>query len=159
MLEDRIVDFQLNLDSEPIGHAFSTEIVSVPPSQSIRDVIDQLSAAKQGCALVCEEGRLVGVFTERDALSSMASDADLSQPVSAAMADPVTVTSTEPMATAITKMATGGFRQLPVVDTEHKPLGMLKVSCILNYFVQHFPSTIYTLPPAPDRVAPTREGA
>lgn len=159
MLEDQTVDFQLNLDSEPIGHSFTTDIVAVPPSQSIRDVIDQLSTAKQGCALVCDDDRLVGVFTERDALASMASDADLSQPVSTVMANPVTVTSAEPMATAITRMATGGFRQLPVVDDENKPLGLLKVSCILHYFVQHFPATIYNLPPAPDRVPPTREGA
>ena len=153
------MDFQLNLDSESIGHSFSTDIVEVPPTQSLQDVIDQLSATKQGCALVCDDGRLVGLFTERDALAAMASDADFSKPVSASMVNPVTVTTAEPMANAITKMSTGGFRQLPVVDADGKPLGLLKVSCILNYFVQHFPTTIYTLPPDPDRVPPTREGA
>jgi CBS domain-containing protein len=158
------VDFQLNLNSEPIGRSFSTDIVKAPATRAIRDVIDDLAAANQGCALICDSPesdspRLVGVFTERDVLQLMASGADLDQPVSEVMVTPVTVSASESMASAMKKMTSGGFRQLPVVDENAKPLGILKVSCILHYFVQHFPSTIYTLPPDPDRVPPTREGA
>jgi CBS domain-containing protein len=130
------------------------------PTQSLREVIDLLSAAKQGCALVCDSERLIGLFTERDVVALMASGADLDQPVSATMTrSPVTVTATDSVASAITKMSTGGYRQLPVVDDQSKPVGLFKVSCILNYFVEHFPSTIYTLPPEPGQVPPTREGA
>lgn len=109
--------------------------------------------------MVCDNDQLVGLLTERDVLGLMAANADLSRPVSAVMVKPVTVSAGDSMGSAIAKMSTGGYRQLPVVDEGGKPLGMLKVSCILHYFVQHFPSTIYTLPPAPDRVPPTREGA
>jgi len=158
--EERVVDFQLNLKSEPIGQVYSVDPVTASPSQSLREVIDLLSSAKQGCALICESDRLVGLFTERDIVSLMTSATDLEQPVSTVMTEtPVTVQSTDSVAVAITRMSSGGYRQLPVVDEQNKPLGLLKVSCILNYFVEHFPATIYTLPPEPDQVPTTREGA
>ena len=50
-------------------------------------------------------------------------------------------------------------RHLPVVEESGKPLGVLSARGVVDYLVEHFPSTIYCLPPDPDVVPLQREGA
>ena len=44
-------------------------------------------------------------------------------------------------------MAEGGYRHLPIVDQDQKPTGVLAVHGIVHYLVDHFPETVYNLPP------------
>jgi hypothetical protein len=46
-------------------------------------------------------------------------------------------------------MAQGGYRRLPIVDPQGRPLGMIDVAGIVHFLVEHFPGTIYNLPPTP----------
>jgi CBS domain-containing protein len=119
-----------------------------------------MRAQKAGAILICENGRLVGIFTERDALRLMASSADLQQPLSQVMsANPVTVSAGDTVATAIEKMSAGGYRRLPIVDDSNNPTGVVGVHGLVHYLVQHFPGTVYNLPPVPRPGPSNREGA
>jgi CBS domain-containing protein len=110
--------------------------------------------------MVCRDMKLLGIFTERDALRLLADGANLDQPVAAVMVrDPVTLRTDETVGKAIGLMAAGGCRRLPVVDAHGRVTGVLKVSGILRYLVEHFPKTVYTLPPAPHHKTVQREGA
>ena len=44
-------------------------------------------------------------------------------------------------------MSGGGFRRLPIVDEAGSVHGVLKVSGLLHYLVEHFPKIVHTLPP------------
>jgi CBS domain-containing protein len=55
-------------------------------------------------------------------------------------------------------MEEGGYRHLPVVDQAGRPLGVLSVKRIVHYLVEHFPSTIYNLPPDPNAFPRRAEG-
>jgi CBS domain-containing protein len=113
-----------------------------------------------GAAMVCRDCKLLGVFTERDALKLLADGSDLDQQVAAVMVrDPVTLRTDDTVGKAIGLMAAGGFRRLPVVDGQGRISGVLKVSGIIRYLVDHFPKTVYTLPPAPHHKTVQREGA
>ena len=46
----------------------------------------------------------------------------------------------------------------PIIDRLGRPLGILEVSGIVHYLVQHFPKTIYNLPPVAHPVMHDREG-
>jgi CBS domain-containing protein len=72
---------------------------------------------------------------------------------------PVAVTDKATVGQAIGKMAAGGYRHLPILATNGTPVGMAVVHGIVHYLVDHFPGTIYTLPPTPDSVPSEREGA
>ena len=110
--------------------------------------------------MVCVEGKLLGVFTERDALRLLADGGSLDVPVAEKMVQsPVTVRKTDTVAQAISLMSSGGFRRLPIVDQAGNIEGVLKVSSLLHYLVEHFPKVIYTLPPVPHYKPVTREGA
>lgn len=154
------VDFQLHLETETVEHAHPAKPVCVAPEETVRHVMRVLKQGATGAAMVCRDTKLLGIFTERDALRLLADGADLDQPVAAVMVrDPVTLRTDDTVGKAIGLMAAGGFRRLPVVDAHGRVTGVLKVSSILRYLVEHFPKTVYTLPPAPHHKTVQREGA
>ena len=57
-------------------------------------------------------------------------------------------------------MEEGGYRHLPVV-VDDRPVGILSVKRIVHYLVEHFPATVYNLPPDAPTLnhPPKREGA
>jgi CBS domain-containing protein len=154
------VAFQLNLRTETVDHAYPVAPLCVDPQMSVREVFHLLKKEQRGSLLVCQGDALVGIFTERDALQLMADDADLDVPLEQVMTlNPVTISVTDTVQTAIREMSQGGLRRLPIVDDDHRPVGTLKVSKILRYLVEHFPKYIYNLPPTPHHVTQQREGA
>jgi CBS domain-containing protein len=154
------VDFQLHLDTETVEHCYPAKPCCADANDSIRAVLRSLRQAKTGAAMICERDRLIGIFTERDALKALAAGGDLDRPVATVMVqNPVTLRMVDTVGHAIALMSAGGFRRLPIVDNDGKVLGILKVSGILHYLVEHFPKVVYTLPPQPHHKPATREGA
>jgi signal-transduction protein with cAMP-binding, CBS, and nucleotidyltransferase domain len=154
------VDFQLNLDTETVEHCHPSKSLCAQSTDSVRTVLRMLQEARTGAAMICTDGKLKGIFTERDALRLLADGANLDMPVSEVMIrNPVTVRKTDTVAKAISLMSGGGFRRLPIVDDQGLVQGILKVSSLLHYLVEHFPKIVHTLPPAPHYKSADREGA
>ncbi len=155
------MDFQLNLDSETVDHAHLADPLIVDAKASIRTVLELLRDRKRGAVLICSaDGQLAGIWTERDAMRVLSSDTSLDAAIELVMVrEPVTLCSTDTVGQAISLMASGGYRRLPIVDQKGRPTGVLNVSGILHYLVQHFPEAIYTLPPQPHPSTREREGA
>ncbi|TWT99340.1 inosine 5'-monophosphate dehydrogenase [Botrimarina colliarenosi] len=156
------MDFKLSLQSETIRSVYPEAPVAVEPTMSVADVIVLMQTEKVAAVLVCDDDRLVGVFTERDVLRVLAERVDLSQPIRAEMsADPVTVNDDSTVGAAIGRMAEGGYRHLPIVSSIRptEATGMVDVRGVMRYLVEHFPSTIYNLSPKSSRTAAEREGA
>ena len=154
------VTFQLDLGEDGALDAYPDDILPVTPESSVGDVLGLLKSERSGCVVVCDQGRLVGVFTERDALRCMATATSFDTPVGQLMsADPVTIREGASVADAIQKMAAGGYRHLPIVDAAGAPTAVAAVHGIVHYLVEHFPKTIYNLPPEPNRSPTEREGA
>jgi CBS domain-containing protein len=154
------VDFQLSLDSEGIGSAYPDQPLAATVHDSVGQVLQLLRAQRTGAMLICDGERLVGIFTERDALKLMAKDVDFSTTVGEVMSrDPTTIPSTATVGQAIRVMAEGAYRHLPIVDSQGKPAGVVAVHGIVHYLVDHFPETVYNLPPDPKAAPKAREGA
>ena len=82
----------------------------------IDEAISRMQSEGIDCLLVTENGSLVGIFTDRDAILKVAGKADGGQAVRDVMTpDPVILRSGDPVAVAINKMAVGGFRHVPIV--------------------------------------------
>lgn len=154
------MDFQLSLQSESVRSAYPDEPLATTPDATVADVMRLLRAQKTAAVLVCDGDKLVGIFTERDALRLMAEGANLGQPITQAMTTgAVTVGPKETVERAIELMASGGYRHLPIVDAEDAPVGVVGAAGIVHYLVEHFPETIYNLPPDSKGGATEREGA
>lgn len=154
------VDFQIDLNTDTVDCAYPAALVRVEPQTTVREVFELLKEKRTGCAVVCQDDKLVGIFTERDTLKLMAAEANLNQPIEAVMVkNPVTLSAEDTVGKAIAKMSFGGYRRLPIVDEQGRPTGLLKLPGILHYLVEHFPNVVYTLPPAPHHSTQEREGA
>jgi CBS domain-containing protein len=154
------VDFQLSLESEGVGSAYPDQPLAASADESVGTVLQLLRAQRTGAVLICEGSKLVGIVTERDALKQMAAGADFSKPVREIMSSPpATIASSATVGEAIRRMAEGNYRHLPIVDSELKPKGVLAVYGIVHYLVDHFPETVYNLPPNPKAAQRSREGA
>jgi len=155
-----MVDLQRNLNSETVDHADPADAPRAAPTATVREVLHLLRERSTGCALICDDEKLIGIFTERDALRLMAEETDWDAPISNVMVtEPVTLSEQSTVAEAVAKMAAGGYRRMPLVGSDGKAIGLVKVAGILHYLVQHFPSVVYTLPPTPHHATQEREGA
>jgi CBS domain-containing protein len=93
------------------------EFLGVSPDASALEVIKKMNAAGLGCALILEDGKLVGIFTERDLLNKLTGK-NASSPNTAVKelmsADPETLDESDSVATALNKMSMGRYRHIPI---------------------------------------------
>ena len=130
-------------------------------SATVVGVIQAMRERHQGYALITDEDKLAGIFTEGDVLLSVLEEDDvLQQPVSTLMAtEPVCVSATDTVWRVVSLMHEGGFRQIPVVDEQQRVLACVRHKDVAEYLVSHFAGHILNLPPDPDQMATTPEGA
>ena len=97
----------------------SGEVVHLPASASVLDAARLMAEQGIGCLPIIEEGRLRGIFTERDALNRVVAagrDPGIT-PISGVMTPhPQTVTPDPQAVEALRIMRDGSFRHLPVVS-------------------------------------------
>jgi CBS domain-containing protein len=150
-----------NLKVESVSRLRAAAALCLAPEQTVAEAVAIMRQHRVGYVLVCQGGRVEGIFTERDLLRRvLAEGRPLSAPLSEVMTrDPVTVQAGEPIGQVVGRMQEGGYRHLPVVDCVGRPVGVLSVKRIVQYVVEHFPSTIYCLPPDPEVFPLQREGA
>jgi CBS domain-containing protein len=112
-----------------------------------------------GCVLVQKDGKLAGIFTERDLLRRVVfRDGNRSWKVDAVMTrDPETLRPSASVAFALNKMSVDGYRHIPIVDDEGKAVGVLSIKDIVNFVVDFFPESVLNLPSDPDKAFPKTE--
>jgi CBS domain-containing protein len=98
---------------------------------------------------VVEGGRLAGIFTERDLLRLAREAADLgSIPLAKVMTpDPETLYPDDRIALALYHMTEGGYRHIPLVDADQRPVGIVAMRDIVRFIVSMFPDTVLNVPP------------
>jgi CBS domain-containing protein len=102
----------------------------------------------------------LGIFTERDVLSRVASAPEtLDGPVDAVMtAEPITITPGASAASALWLMDDHHFRNLPVVDDEGRLLGDMTYGAIINYLAARYPVEVLNRPARPEQYPTKAEG-
>lgn len=115
------------------------ELVSSSGSTTVGDAARLMKQSRTGAILVVEDGRLAGIFTERDALYRViAEDRDPQTPLSAVMTrDPQTIHPDRSFSDALHLMYEGGFRHVPVVE-DGRPVGMVSASDALGPELEDF---------------------
>lgn len=114
-------------------------------SMPVREVLRLLVDNHIGCVVVVENDAVVGIFTERDALLKIGSRVDQlgHQPVSEFMTATVqALPPTAKIAFAVHRMSIGGYRHVPIVDSENRPIGIFSVRDILKYLQRTMQSSL-----------------
>jgi CBS domain-containing protein len=128
------MDLARNLKVDSVCRLRPTPPLQVSPEQTVAEAVALMRQAKVGCVLVCEAGKVLGIFTERDLLRRvLAEQQRLSLPIAQVMTtDPVTVHPKQPVGAAVKLMVEGGYRHLPVVDEKGTAVGILSVKRIVR---------------------------
>ncbi|MFQ5693202.1 MAG: cyclic nucleotide-binding/CBS domain-containing protein [Nitrospinota bacterium] len=132
-------------------------------SRPASDAIKLMREHRTGSVLVTRNRCLAGIFTERDVLNRISLGEVNAQEVPLAevmRADPEVLSPDSPMAYALNLMSVGGFRHVPLVDQDRRPVAVVSVRDIVKYRVDHFPDKVLNLPPRKEGPFPgSREGA
>lgn len=99
-----------------------------------------MKESRVGALLVIREGRLAGIFTERDALFRVIAenrDPAKTRIAEVMTANPRTIAPDRPFGHALHLMYEGGFRHVPVVD-DGRPLGVVSARDALGPDIQQF---------------------
>ena len=155
------MDLARNLKIDSVSRLNPRSPLQLHPNQTVGEAVNLMRQKGVGCILIGDGDRVEGIFTERDLMHRvLANGKPLTTPVAECMTPhPVVVHPKDSIAAAIRRMEEGGYRHLPVVNDVGRPLGLLSVKQIVHYLVEHFPATIYNLPPDPGAVPQEREGA
>jgi CBS domain-containing protein len=136
---------------EPIRRLEPRAPLALPPDGTVAEAVRLMREEGVGCVLAVESQRVVGILTERDVLMKVG-DADLGRPIGDLMtAQPEVLGLEDPIVYALNKMSVGGFRHVPLVDPEGRPVGVVSVRDIVDYIVDFFPNEVRTVPPDPSR--------
>ena len=137
--------------------------ICITKDRSAAEVVDLMRTHRIGSVLVTEQERLVGIVTEHDVLCkaiALHSEPEKMTVEEIMTADPATLKMDDPIVFALNKMEVGGFRHVPLVDEEHRPVGVVSVRHIVRHVVDFFAGEVMNLPPEPGMdVGRNREGA
>lgn len=127
----------------PIMQVMRAPLVAVP-SMSVAEAARLMAEHKVGAVMVGEDGKLLGIFTERDLLARIVAKGI--DPASTTLArvmtkKPVTVAPGEPLGYALVLMQEKGFRHLPVTDGG-KPVGIVSSRSAMDPDLLEFRSEV-----------------
>ncbi|HEU0065803.1 MAG TPA: CBS domain-containing protein [Sphingomonas sp.] len=97
------------------------EIITLPSTASVRDAVALLAERRIGAVPVVDDGRVAGIFSERDVTYCIAREgaAALDRSLAEVMTTSVqTVTATDAVIAGLSLMTRRRIRHLPVVDGE-----------------------------------------
>ena len=109
------------LATEPVSAIQAQPFVTIPPQATVEEAMTKLVDLSIACLLVEEDGKLLGVFSERDALNKVALEYEQvkDRPIREFMtSSPIYVFNTDSSAAALSVMAATGYRHVPVGGPE-----------------------------------------
>jgi CBS domain-containing protein len=116
------------------------KLVVAAPTTTVGEAARLMKEGKVGAVLVVEEGRLVGIFTERDALFRVVApglDPTKTELRDVMTRDPTTVAPDETFGYALLLMHEKGFRHTPVVENG-RPVGVISARHALDPELEEF---------------------
>jgi signal-transduction protein with cAMP-binding, CBS, and nucleotidyltransferase domain len=109
---------------------------TIAATADVSEAIRRMHDKGIDCVLVTEGGRLVGIFTDRDAVLKVAGLERQARPIATLMTrDPMVLRHDETIAVAINKMAVGGFRHIPIVE-DGRPTGVVTARDVFRHLVE-----------------------
>jgi CBS domain-containing protein len=129
------------LAEETVAAIQSTPVAMVAPETPIHAALQTLARLKVSCLLVEDQGKLVGVFSDRDVLERVALEYDQvkDRPVRELMtANPVVVYESDSAAAALSIMAVSGFRHVPVTQVDGTTVGIISPQRVTEFLRKHF---------------------
>lgn len=132
---------QDRLETDVISELQPNSPITVEKKTSLANAIRLMNNHNIGCIVVTgKEGRLVGIFTEQDALTRVACQVEDLTKVEVGQfmtPEPFALRSDMSIKQALNLMSAHGFRHLPLVDDEYRPEGIISFRDVAQYLNKH----------------------
>ena len=128
------------LAEESVAAIGSHPYTSMSSDSTVAQALSLLADRGVACALVEENGKLVGVFSDRDVLNKVALEYEAMKhrPVREVMtANPIFVHDSDSSAAALCVMAAMGYRHVPVLDRDHRIVGIVTPRRVTSFLLGH----------------------
>jgi len=141
-----------------VDQLLTGKIFQVQPDSTIAAAVDIMSSERISCMLIIDEGKAVGIITERDVMRLIHQKTDTTQPIATVMSSPVLSTSSDTsIYDAYEILKCGDIRHLVVTDYG-KVTGVLTHTDLLRAVsmmeLMHKKSGVDVMIPGVSRVAP-----
>ena len=135
------------------------DYIAVSPHTPLYAAIEAMKTDEGGCVIISDDGRVAGIFTERDLLTKVVGvNVDLDSPISQWMQPAVeTLTREATVGDAVRLMNERSFRNIPLVK-KGELVGSISVFDIITYLAECYPKATMNLPPLPGKVMDTVDG-
>jgi CBS domain-containing protein len=134
--------------------------VTVKATDSIADAVEKMQVGHFGAVLaVHPDGKLAGIFTERDVLFKLAGKGKdwKKETVSSFMtANVESLPFDASLAFALNMMTEGGYRHIPVVDKNGVAVAICSMKDVVRYITGFFEKEVKNLPPRPGLLHPEK---
>jgi CBS domain-containing protein len=128
-----------SLMEDPVGKLCRHKPYVVQPSATLREALHAMLGLGVGTLLVVDaDGKLIGIFSERDLLTKLSTEEPSYDKLRIAefmTPNPETVSAEDTLAFALHKMDVGGYRHLPVMRNG-KPEGVISVRDMLRHITK-----------------------
>jgi CBS domain-containing protein len=118
---------------------------------TVHDAIVQMAEKRRAAVVIVDpEGRLSGIFTERDLLRRVAvpgRDPRATRLAEVMTRQPETLAPDALIAYAINRLHNASYRTIPLVDAQQRPIGIMTVNDIVQWLADLFPEAILNARP------------
>jgi len=141
--------------SETVSLLAPSVPIKLTVEATVEEAIGQMLANRRAAVVIVnEEGRLIGIFTERDVLTRVVGasrDPRTTKLGEVMTPDPEALAPNDRICYAINRMNNAGYRTVPLVDAEHRPIGVVTVKDVVKWLAEIFPEAVLNLRPG-DRI-------
>ncbi|MEM1685007.1 MAG: CBS domain-containing protein [Acidilobaceae archaeon] len=122
-----------------IGELVKRPPVTLPPLATVEDAVKLMYRENIGSIIVTSpEGRVLGIFTEKDLVRVIGEGKPLSTKLGEVMTkDPITVREEDTIVKAVTILSEKRIRHLPIVDSEGRIKGVVSVRDIVSIYKRY----------------------
>jgi len=125
--------------------------ISLREDTTVQEAIEQMAEKRRAAIVIVDAGgRLIGIFTERDLLRRVAVpglDPRKTRLAEVMTRSPEALSPDDLIAYAINRLHHSSFRTIPLIDAQHRPLGIMTVNDIVQWVADLFPEAIVNLRP------------
>lgn len=128
-----------------------SEPICLPATATVHEAITKMLANRRAAVVIVDgDGRLIGIFTERDVLTRVVGqsrDVQGTMLAEVMTRDPEALSPRDRICFAVNRMNNAGYRTVPLVDAERRPIGIVTVSDVVKWLAEIFPEAVLNLRP------------
>jgi len=140
-----------------------SEPICLPATATVHEAITKMLANRRAAVVIVDgDGRLIGIFTERDVLTRVVGQSRDVQSTTLAEVmtrDPEALSPQDRICFAVNRMNNAGYRTVPLVDAERRPIGIVTVSDVVKWLAEIFPEAVLNLRPGDEIKRPLQVDA